>query len=357
MDDRPNDKSSPADTIPAELADRSDYEIIRRLGGGAMPVFLARNRLMGRPEVLKIIGTNIIDRPGARDRFLLEIRSVAKLRHADIVTAYSGFRAGDSLVLAMEYAEGFDLARLVKANGPLPIDYACSFVHQAGLGLQHAHRAGRVHRDLRPGNLIVTSKAGRGVVKILEFGLAKAAREQGVLKRHWPSGGCFRISLDERSGTDRTSARHAGFHRAGTDRRLERSRHSGGYLQPGLHIVLPLERPATVSGRDRSRCAPGAILDERGSSPSGTARRAGRAGGPCRQGNVQGPESTVPDAGRVCQGAGAVLQESSCGWRQPGRGGRSSRRSGGPHTRAHRGERSRNVRFKHSDASRTLVQG
>jgi serine/threonine protein kinase len=204
MDDRPNEESSPADTIPAELADRSDYEIIRRLGGGAMPVFLARNRLMGRPEVLKFIGPNIIDRPGARDRFLHEIRSVAKLRHANIVTAYSGFRAGDSLVLAMEYAEGFDLARLVKASGPLPVDYACSFVHQAALGLQHAHRAGLVHRDLRPGNLIVTSKAGRGVVKILDFGLAKAAREQGVLSVVGPGGVAPQLgSTDDQAQTGR----------------------------------------------------------------------------------------------------------------------------------------------------------
>ncbi len=159
---------------------------------------------MGRPEVLKIIGPNIVDLPGARERFLREIRSVAKLRHANIVTAYSGFRAGDSLVLAMEYAEGFDLARLVKASGPLPVDYACSFVHQATLGLQHAHRAGLVHRDLRPGNLIVTRKAGRAVVKVLDFGLAKAGREQGVLSVFGLAGNAPEsVSTDDRTQTSR----------------------------------------------------------------------------------------------------------------------------------------------------------
>jgi serine/threonine protein kinase len=181
MDDPPIAERLPAGTVPAELADRSDYEFIGQLGGGAMPVFLARNRLMGRPEVLKIIGPSMIARPEARERFLFEIRSVAKLRHPNIVTAYSGFRAGESLVLAMEYAEGYDLTRLVEEIGPLPVAHACAFVYQAAAGLQHAYRAGLVHRDLRPGNLMVTRKAGRATVKILDFGLAKAGREQGVL--------------------------------------------------------------------------------------------------------------------------------------------------------------------------------
>ena len=125
MDRLPTDETVAAVVpLPAELANHPDYEIVRRLGGGTMPVFLARNRLMGRHEVLKIIGPEIIGRPGVRDHFLREIRSVAKLRHPNIVTAYSGFRAGESLVFAMEYAEGLDLARLVKASGPLSIAHA-----------------------------------------------------------------------------------------------------------------------------------------------------------------------------------------------------------------------------------------
>ena len=82
-------------------------------------VYLAHNRLMGRDEVLKVTGRQMIERPGVLDRFLREIRAVAKLRHPNIVTAYSAVRLGDSIVFAMEYVEGLDLSRLVKAKGPL----------------------------------------------------------------------------------------------------------------------------------------------------------------------------------------------------------------------------------------------
>jgi WD40 repeat protein len=169
-------------TLPAELANHPDYEIVRALSAGGMGlVFLARNRLLGRHEVLKIIGPDLIENPGMRDRFRREIRAVARLRHPNIVTAYSAFRAGESLVFAMEYAEGLDLARMVAAKGPMPVGHACAFIHQAALGLQHAHQAGLVHRDIKPGNLMLTRKGGRAIIKILDFGLAKAGREQGTL--------------------------------------------------------------------------------------------------------------------------------------------------------------------------------
>ena len=144
-------------------------------------VFLAHNHIMGRDEVLKLISRDIIDNPGVLDRFLREIRAVARLRHPNIVAAYSAFRAGGSLVFAMEYVEGLDLARMVKAKGPMPVSHACSFIHQAALGLQHAHKAGMVHRDIKPGNLMLTREGGRAIIKVLDFGIAKAGREQEVL--------------------------------------------------------------------------------------------------------------------------------------------------------------------------------
>ncbi len=136
---------------------------------------------MGRDEVLKLISRDIIDSPGVLDRFLREIRAVARLRHPNIVAAYFAFRAGGSLVFAMEYVEGLDLARMVKAKGPMPVSHACSFIHQAALGLQHAHQAGMVHRDIKPGNLMLTHEGDRAIIKVLDFGIAKAGREQEVL--------------------------------------------------------------------------------------------------------------------------------------------------------------------------------
>ncbi len=171
----------PASTLPPGLADHPDYEIIRELGRGGMGVvYLAQNTLMGRTEVLKVVGSHLIDRRGVLDRFLAEIRNAAKLDHPNVVTAYSALRIGESLVLAMEYVEGLDLAKLVKARGSLPVAHACNYVHQAALGLQHAHEHGMVHRDIKPSNLMLTRQGNRAVIKVLDFGLAKVQSEGAV---------------------------------------------------------------------------------------------------------------------------------------------------------------------------------
>ena len=170
--------NSQAGTLPPDLADHPDYEIVRELGRGGMGVvYLAHNRLMGRDEVLKVVSKHLIERKGVLERFSREIRSAARLMHPNIVHAYSAFRSGESVVFAMEYVEGLDLAKLVKAKGPMSVAHACYFVHQAALGLQHAHEQGMVHRDIKPGNLMLARKGDKSVVKVLDFGLAKATRE------------------------------------------------------------------------------------------------------------------------------------------------------------------------------------
>jgi serine/threonine protein kinase len=166
------------DSLPAGLAEHPDYQVIRELGRGGMGVvYLARNRLMGRDEVLKILSRDIIDRPGILDRFLREIRAVARLRHPNVVAAYSAFRLGDNLVFAMEYVDGLDLARMVKVKGPMPVGHAAFFAQQAALGLQHASEEGLVHRDIKPSNLMLSRKGDRAIVKVLDFGLARVTRE------------------------------------------------------------------------------------------------------------------------------------------------------------------------------------
>jgi formylglycine-generating enzyme required for sulfatase activity/serine/threonine protein kinase len=171
----------PASTLPPGLADHPDYEITRELGRGGMGVvYLAQNKIMGRTEVLKVVGGHLINRRGVVDRFLAEIRNAARLRHPNIVTAYSVLRVGESLVLAMEHVEGLDLAQMVQARGPLPVAQACNYVHQAALGLQHAHEHGMVHRDIKPSNLMLTRQGNRALIKVLDFGLAKVQSEGAV---------------------------------------------------------------------------------------------------------------------------------------------------------------------------------
>ncbi len=167
-----------SDTLPPELVDHPDWEVLRELGRGGMGVvYLAKNKLMGRLEVLKVVGRHLVERPGVLDRFLREIQSAARLQHPNIVTAYSAMRLGPSLVLAMEYVKGFDLAKVVKTKGPMPTAHACYFINQAALGLQHAHERGMVHRDVKPANLILARDAKNAIVKVLDFGLAKVTSE------------------------------------------------------------------------------------------------------------------------------------------------------------------------------------
>jgi serine/threonine protein kinase/WD40 repeat protein len=171
----------PASTMPPELAENPDYEIKKELGRGGMGVvFLAHNKLMGRDEVLKVMSRQIIEKSGVFDRFQREIRAVAKLQHPNIVTAYSAARLGESFVFSMEYVDGFDLSKLVKANGPLPVAMACVFVQQTARGIQHAHERGLVHRDIKPANLMLAKSAGKPIIKILDFGLAKLTSEKRV---------------------------------------------------------------------------------------------------------------------------------------------------------------------------------
>ena len=159
---------------------------------------------MGRDEVLKVIGRHIIERPGVLDRFLREIRSAAKLRHPNIVTAYSAIRLGESIVFAMEYVEGLDLAKLVKAKGPLPVAHACYFVHQAALGLAARPRGGAGPPRHQAGNLMLARKGNRG-------------RRQGARLR--PGQGDQREEGRRRPDPRGPDARHPRLHRPRADPR------------------------------------------------------------------------------------------------------------------------------------------
>jgi predicted Ser/Thr protein kinase len=165
----------PAD-LPPELRDHPRYQVIKQLGQGGMGVvYRAEHKMMERPVVIKVVSRALVDSPDAVERFNREVRAAAKLDHPNIVKAYDAEQAGGLQLLAMEYVEGLNLADVLDKKGPLPIAHACHYVRQAALGLQHAHEKGMVHRDVKPQNLMLTPK---GVVKILDFGLAKLASER-----------------------------------------------------------------------------------------------------------------------------------------------------------------------------------
>ncbi len=170
----PYREAAPED-VGNELPTIAGYALQRVLGRGGMGiVYLARNQLMDRLEVLKLVDQRLLGRPQSVARFLREIHAAAKLSHPNIVTAYTALQLGELLVLAMEYVDGEDLACVVKARGPLPVGNACAYAYQAAMGLQHAFEQGMVHRDVKPHNLILAHDGKKHVVKILDFGLAKA---------------------------------------------------------------------------------------------------------------------------------------------------------------------------------------
>jgi serine/threonine protein kinase len=137
-------------------------------------VYLARNRLMGRDEALKVLAPDIAGRPGILEKFLHEFRAVASLHHPNIVMAYTAFPCGRSIAFATEYVDGHDLASVVSTRGPLPVVPACLYVHHATSALGHAHEHGQVHRDVKPGNLMLSEEGDRPHIKISNFGLSRA---------------------------------------------------------------------------------------------------------------------------------------------------------------------------------------
>jgi serine/threonine protein kinase len=177
---RPAKAVVPCPDVPPELARHPKFLILRELGRGGMGVvYQARQTVMNRPVVIKVINRALLDQPGALDRFHREVQAAAQLSHPNIVTAYDAEQAGELHMLVMEFVPGQSLAEVLEKKGPLPVENACYYMRQVALGLQHAHERGLVHRDIKPSNLILTPT---GQVKILDFGLAKVAREGGTGK-------------------------------------------------------------------------------------------------------------------------------------------------------------------------------
>ena len=153
------------------------YVLVERLGDGGMgAAFKARNWKLDVPRAIKIIRKDLLGNVTVVGRFLREIESTARLDHPNIIRVFDAGETEEGLYSVMEFIEGTDLGRLIRASGPLPVAAACDCIHQAALGLQHAREKGLIHRDLKPANLL---RAEQGhVVKLLDLGLARL-QEQG----------------------------------------------------------------------------------------------------------------------------------------------------------------------------------
>ena len=148
------------------------YRITDRLGAGGMAVvWKATDLQLERDVALKTLPPEVASDPDRVARFLREARCASALNHPNIVTIYEANTAADTPYIAMEYIRGLTLAQRLREQ-PLGVTRSVEIARQICSALAQAHDAGIVHRDLKPGNIMLTSE---GVVKVLDFGIAKRA--------------------------------------------------------------------------------------------------------------------------------------------------------------------------------------
>lgn len=159
-----------ASNTPTLLGER--YELEEKLArGGMADVFLARDQVLDRRVAVKVLFPQFAVDPDFVERFRREAQSAGRLNHPSIVAVYDWGSHDDTYFIAMEYVEGQSLARVLSAAGPLNVPTTLPIVEGVLQALDFAHRAGTVHRDIKPGNVILTPT---GQVKVADFGIARA---------------------------------------------------------------------------------------------------------------------------------------------------------------------------------------
>ena len=149
----------------------SKYRLLELIGAGGMgAVYLCEHMLMKRLVALKVLPVEKLNDPSNLERFHREARAVAALDHPNIVRAYDIDVHEKLHFLVMEYVDGNSLQDVVARHGPMDPVRAAHYVAQSAVGLQHAHELGMVHRDVKPGNLLLDRT---GVIKVLDMGLAR----------------------------------------------------------------------------------------------------------------------------------------------------------------------------------------
>src|SRR5215831_7570384 len=147
------------------------YEITSHLGTGGMgEVYQAIDSKLGRSVAIKLLPAAFASEPERLSRFRREAQVLASLNHPNIAHIYGLEESGDTRCIVMELIEGETLQSRIK-QGPIPVELALTIAKQIAEALEAAHERGVIHRDLKPGNVMLTTD---GRVKVLDFGLAKA---------------------------------------------------------------------------------------------------------------------------------------------------------------------------------------
>jgi serine/threonine-protein kinase len=189
-----------------EYADKpidGKYRIVQRLGiGGMGEVFKVEHTFLGSTRVVKIIRAQISSSSDAHERFLREARMATKVQHPNVATLFDFSALPDgSHYMVWEFIEGQNLAQVLKQRGTLAPRHAVRIAIQALAGLEAIHRAGIVHRDISPENLMITQAAdGSEFVKIIDLGVAKAAESDVAMTQTGMFVGKFRYASPDHLG-------------------------------------------------------------------------------------------------------------------------------------------------------------
>jgi eukaryotic-like serine/threonine-protein kinase len=170
------------------------YRIERTIGRGAMAVvYLAHDEELQRRVAIKILAEHLSADESIRARFLREARVASRLSHPNVVQVYDANAAGARLFIVMEHVPGSTLSE----SGKVPYDKAVDLILQACAGLQHAHEAGLVHRDVKPANLLLRED---DVLKIADFGIARVADATQLTKQGTILGTAAYLAPEQAAG-------------------------------------------------------------------------------------------------------------------------------------------------------------
>jgi eukaryotic-like serine/threonine-protein kinase len=184
--------------VAFEIGQRvGDYEVVSMLGAGGMGrVYRVRNLISDRTEAMKVLLPDLVVEQDLAGRFISEIRMLASFDHPNIAQFYTAFQVDNQLVMMMEFVEGYTLEQLA-TQGPLPESDTINYMQQVLSALSYAHGRGVVHRDIKPANIMLTS---HGVVKLMDFGIAKAQREVDLTRPGTTMGSLYYMSPEQVRG-------------------------------------------------------------------------------------------------------------------------------------------------------------
>src|SRR5262245_21486893 len=174
------------------------YEIQRELAqGGMAEVYLGHDRLLDRSVALKALFPEYAREPSFVERFRREAQAAANLNNPNIVGIYDWGQEAGTYFIVMEYVEGRSLRDLIRSEGPLDPNQAAEIAAEIAAALAFAHRSGVVHRDVKPGNVLIT-RAGN--VKVTDFGIARAGTSDGLTQTGSVMGTATYFSPEQAQG-------------------------------------------------------------------------------------------------------------------------------------------------------------